>query len=395
LPTDATKDVQSTIQNTTKAAQDAATDATRNAQDTTKNATDAARNLQKSTTDAAQDATKRAQDAARDATNRAQDATRDATKRVQDATKDATDATRNLQRDATRDVRDATRAPSDDQQRDQRSDPSLRARGSLSAGATTEYRGADLGVWFDRSAVNGLVIADVAADAALGRFGFVAGDRIVSIGGQPIVTEADFIRLLLDANARDRIDVIVTRGGRQQTLYVEPAILRERITASASVDPLEQFGIILDDRYSDRLVVWRVVPRSPAFYAGIRASDVLLMFGGRRINNSRELVQLVEQTQPGNISLQVARNGRTRVIEADFPQLEISRSHTTFRQNLDADANIRSNVDAGTPAGANADAGIRAGANADVQVDAAPAYRNYTTDRNYYQPRRGLFRRGR
>jgi S1-C subfamily serine protease len=290
---------------------------------------------------------------------------------------------RDTARDAAQDARDA-----------------LDGRGTVRGNrARQNFRAADLGIWFDRSARNGLVIADVAADAALGRIGFREGDRIVSVGGQTITTEADFVRYLRSNNNRGRIDVIVLRDGQRQTLYVEPTVFTQTMTVE--MDPLEQFGIILDDRYDDRLVVWRVVPRSAAFYAGIRAGDVITTFANERLGDPRAFVQVLQQTKPGLIPIQVSRNGAVRVIHADFEGFPALDRHTTFRQDLDADVNVQGR--ASTPAGrisADANAEINPApmpvnpdaANAVPLPDRRPTYSNSGSSNS--SPR-GLFRRRR
>lgn len=295
--------------------------------------------------DAVRGATGTAQDAARNARDTARDATRDLRETTQDARRDLRDTTRDA-RDAAQDARETSRETIDDTRRNLRTNQSIRAGASQRTTAQSEFRAADLGLWFDRSAPNGLIIADVATDAALAQAGFMEGDRIVSVAGQPVTTEADFVRLMLRASASNRVNVIVMRDGQQQTLFVDPIMLRERVT-TVNVDPLERFGIILDDRINDKLVVWRVIPRSPAFYAGIRAGDVLTMFAGQRVENPDALVQIVESTEPGLVPIQVTRNGRVRVIEADFPEYQVSERRTTLRQDLDVDSDIRIAPDSG------------------------------------------------
>ena len=123
------------------------------------------------------------------------------------------------------------------------------------------------------------MISDVSSRGPIAKLGFREGDRIVSVNGQRVAREEDFIQYLLRGDSR-RVKVIVLRDNREETIYVEPAVLiddREYM----EVDPLERFGIIVDDRYDDRIVVWRIIPRSPAYYAGFRPGDVIVKFGDR------------------------------------------------------------------------------------------------------------------
>src|SRR5205814_6317045 len=61
-------------------------------------------------------------------------------------------------------------------------------------------RAADMGVWFNGRANNGLVISDLANNGAFATAGFRAGDRIVSINGQPVSTENQFVQTLSGPN---------------------------------------------------------------------------------------------------------------------------------------------------------------------------------------------------
>ena len=418
---DVSKDVQDTAQDVTKeakdstnAVKDAADDATKPAKDAVKDTTKTVQDTTKDVEDTTKDATKAARDTAKDVEDTARDAqrdlnktTRDVTRESRNAAEDATDDARDAARNANRNARDAARNATRDLDANVDADASInargdaRTRGSASAGRRGNYRSADLGVWFDRSAQNGLIIADVAANTALSAVGFREGDRIVSIGGQTVTSEADFVRYLTGTNLRGRTNVVVMRDGQQHTLYVQPEFLNQRMT-TMQVEPLEVFGIIPDDRYNDRVVVWRVIPRSPAFYSGIRPGDVITSFANRPIANLAALAQLALQTRAGTIPIQVTRNGRTRVIQADFPDVQVSDRHTTFRQDLDADVNVRSNLNSNTRLqdqriNADADAELNAELNTDTTVPTIrtdPQNRDGSYSNPVRVPRRAL-RRGR
>ena len=125
-------------------------------------------------------------------------------------------------------------------------------------------RGPDIGLWFNRGNRDGLVISDVSSRGPIAKLGFRESDRIVSVNGRRVTREPEFIEYLMASDA-DRVPVIVSRDGREETIYVQPSVLTEDYEY-ADVNPLEQFGIVLDDRYNDRIVVWKIVPRSPAYY---------------------------------------------------------------------------------------------------------------------------------
>ena len=196
-----------------------------------------------------------------------------------------------------------------------------------------DLRAPDIGLWFDRKARDGLVVSDVSTKGPIAKLGFKEGDRIVSVNGKRVSREADFIDYLVSNNRR--VDVIVTRDGREETLQVDPALLLEDY-GSTEVDPLEQLGIIVDDRYDDRIVVWRVIPRSPAYYAGIRAGDVLATFDSQKLGSRQEFEKSVTTRNPGEVGVEVRRGDRTRELTVDVPRFEMrGERRTALRPNIE------------------------------------------------------------
>jgi hypothetical protein len=342
----AAQDTKAAAQNAAQDTRDAAREAAQDARDTTKDVRDAARDTTKDARDAARETTKDARDAARETTKEAREATRDTVRDPRDPRSPANDASRDLRgaaqdtvrdaRDAARDTRDAAR----DTVRDARENVRDAARDARDVRADFRVEGtraADFGLWFNRGGNDGLIIADVATRGAVAKLGFREGDRIVSVNGQRITAEADFVRYLLADDVRnDRVKVIIIRDGREEVVMVEPAVIIDEI-AYVDNDPLENFGIIVDDRYTDRIVVWRVVPRSPAFYAGIRAGDVLVSLGDQRLTGVPNLVQRLTDIDAGNVQVQINRGQATRTIDVDVPRF-VARTErrTSLRPDFDA-----------------------------------------------------------
>lgn len=224
-------------------------------------------------------------------------------------------------------------------QSDQRSrDMSQQGRQTTSRSTfrSSDVRGPDIGLWFDRSAKNGLVISDISSKGAIARLGFHEGDQIVSVNGHRIAREADFIDYLFADDIRDqRVKVIVDRDGREEVVWVEPATLIEDYQYVEN-DPLENFGVVLDDRYDDRIVVWRVIPQSPAYYAGIRAGDVFTTFRGQPVTTRQDFVQIIGNLKEGEVPVQVRRGERVRDFAVDVPRFEArSERRTAMRPNYD------------------------------------------------------------
>jgi C-terminal processing protease CtpA/Prc len=185
-----------------------------------------------------------------------------------------------------------------------------------------DMRGPDIGLWFNHRNRDGLVISDISNRGAISKLGFREGDRIVSVNGRRVTREPEFIEFLQASDA-DRVPVIITRDGREETIFVQPSVLTQDFEV-ADAEPLEQFGIVLDDRYDDRIVVWKVVPRSPAYYAGLREGDVITTLGDRPYRTRTEFEKGIVGLKSGEANIQVRRGDRTRDLSVDVPEFERS-----------------------------------------------------------------------
>jgi hypothetical protein len=181
-------------------------------------------------------------------------------------------------------------------------------------------RAADLGLWFNRNNRNGLVISDVSSSGPISQAGFREGDQIMSINGQRVTSEQQFLNTLLSPQLMNqRAQVLVWRNGQQVPLWVAPwTLVQNQGGTYAQADALQPYGIVLDDRYSSP-VVWKVQPQSPAYYAGIRSNDIIVAWNGQHVNDSQELEHAAQQTQQSEIPVQVSRNRQLRelTLEAD------------------------------------------------------------------------------
>jgi C-terminal processing protease CtpA/Prc len=247
-------------------------------------------------------------------------------------------------RSAARDERDSNNRQSDtradsrersnqyenrDRQRDDRERSVVRSnddrsqdRDAQRGESRRDMRAPDMGIWFDRSSRNGLVISDVSNRGPIAKLGFHEGDRIVSVNGKRVNSESEFMRFVFHSNV-NRVPVVIVRDGREETIYIEPAVFTEDYN-TVEVNPLERFGIILDDRYDDRIVVWRVIPRSPAYYAGFRPGDVIATFSGHPYRTRTEFERSASTWKPGEVNVQVRRGDRNRDLTVDVPILDRS-----------------------------------------------------------------------
>src|SRR5689334_20335268 len=139
-------------------------------------------------------------------------------------------------------------------------------------------RAADMGVWLN-NANNGLVVSNLANNGAFATAGFRPGDQLVSINGQPIRTEEQFVQTLTGPNLGTQpVNFVVLRNGAQQTLTLQPTALTQGIVAA---DPFYPYGMIINSQNPNQIVVDRVFPRTAAYYAGLQQGDIITGLGGQ------------------------------------------------------------------------------------------------------------------
>jgi len=168
---------------------------------------------------------------------------------------------------------------------------------------------ADFGLWLRANPQGALTVADLATTGPIAGLGLVPGDTIVSLNGQPITTERQLVQLLLTENLRNQpLNLVVTRSGANQAISITPANL---IQGMVQADPLFQAGVVLDTSNPNQLIVQRVFPRTPAYYAGLRTGDVLTSVGGQRVVIPADLQRLWTANNVG-LPVQVTRAGQSR-----------------------------------------------------------------------------------
>jgi C-terminal processing protease CtpA/Prc len=270
-------------------------------------------------------------------------------------------------RDVSRDSRqsfDSRQSSRDfDQSRDQRADfrdsrdDSRSSRTSYSESRSTsadfrveDVRPADIGLWFDRSNSDGLLISDVSSSGAITRFGFREGDQILTVNGYRVSDQSEFVEYLFDPEYRQqRVEVVVWRNGRRVPIQVQPSVLVQEYTSYSSqpADPLEEYGLVLDDRYPNNIMVWKVLPRTPAYYAGIRPGDTIVSWDGYRVSSPQQFTSYVQRGNwSGPIDLQVSRNRQLRQLQLEMNQ---ANRRTALRPSTQFDARGNADVDRALP----------------------------------------------
>jgi regulator of sigma E protease len=141
--------------------------------------------------------------------------------------------------------------------------------------------------------------------------GFRPGDRILAIDGHRTRRWRD-AEYAIAVSAGQKLDVEVERGGERLDLPLTPRPVGKYDQGDAGLYP--DFGTDVRPRIA------AVVSGSPAEAAGLKAGDVVLSIGGRRIVGAPDqifsnFVAAVAASAPGPFPLEYERDGKTRSVE--------------------------------------------------------------------------------
>jgi S1-C subfamily serine protease len=201
------------------------------------------------------------------------------------------------------------------------------AQGQLREGQV--LRGPDLGLWFRQerevSGTSGLVVDRLLDDGPFASAGLRAGDRIVSVDGRGIDSEPQFMRSVTSSIDGDHVfRLVVTRTAlsgtalgntsQEQTISLKT---REVWKAAVAADPFYQAGFLVDENNRDAVVVLRVFPLTPAFYAGLREGDSITSVRGQSVTSPADVPQYFRIG--GKLALGVIRGGEPRQLFISLP----------------------------------------------------------------------------
>jgi len=252
-------------------------------------------------------------DAARETKQGAREQTREAREGARGTAREDRQTTRDAKADARGTVRE-DRASIREARRDVRA-----ARREFIA---SRIRSGDLGLWLRRAAGGGLTVSDLNSRGAIASSGLKEGDEILSVNGQPVSSERDFVdKLFAKQESGQPVQVKIRRSGQEQMISIQPKVFVDEHLAND--DRLHEYGIILDENSPDHPRVKAVVPQSAAFYAGVRSGDQITGFRGQRIEAVKDLVQSIINAAGGSAQLTVNRNNQQRQLDIEIPDENI------------------------------------------------------------------------
>lgn len=175
--------------------------------------------------------------------------------------------------------------------------------------------------------VSGALVSYVLEDGPARRAGLVSSDVIVSVDGNPVVTDRELLKEVAKLPVGAKVPLKVYRDGEKKQIQIEiaerPAEVTSRQAPRSESAPAQgeiRLGLAVADTPGRGAVVTEVVPNSPAARSGIRRGDTIRAVGRKEIASAREFAAAISAVSGGDIALLVERDGRTSfvLIEAAF-----------------------------------------------------------------------------
>ena len=158
------------------------------------------------------------------------------------------------------------------------------------------------GLQFGQATERGLTLNRVANDSFFYNSGLRQGDVLISYGGRPVRSQADFSRWAVYQPGQ-RIPVVVLRDGREETIFVtydqNQVNPLQRQAGYAPQSGGAYLGVTFDPQSNRGAVVRSVAPGSPAENAGIRSGNVIVAVNDRRVSTFQDVIDSVATIPPG------------------------------------------------------------------------------------------------
>ena len=166
-----------------------------------------------------------------------------------------------------------------------------RGRDNEARGNEVRRRPAGLGLSIEDQGEGSLTVTNIEQGSAAAQSGFRVNDRIVSADGRRFASPRQ-LQAYLGGQFGRRVPIIIERGGRQYTVQFTPSGGEEGAWLGVYMED--------DDENQVGARVTHVYPTSPAARAGFRPGDVILQVNGQKVENSPDVIALVEEQEPGS-----------------------------------------------------------------------------------------------
>jgi serine protease Do len=199
-------------------------------------------------------------------------------------------------------------------------------------GVSTQKVDAALATALNLKQAQGALVAEVEPSAPADAAGLKPGDVITAVNDQKVADPRTLARLVADLHPGTAATLTIQRGGDVQTLKVTTTAMQDQTAsrdgdsqsngpqlglALAPLDPQarESLGLAPDAKGA---VIAEVEQGSRADAAGLRAGDLLVGVGGKKVTSPQDAVQAIRASGAGkSVALQVVRDGHSRFVAVE------------------------------------------------------------------------------
>jgi serine protease Do len=181
---------------------------------------------------------------------------------------------------------------------------------------------------------DGALVEEVNEDTPAARAGFQVEDVVIRYNGKAVRDDIQFRDLVARTAPGTKVDVVVMRNGREQTLTATVGEVPTEVAGPAApANPTRveekqegRLGIAVEPITADNakelgirnvgtgVVITRVEPGSPAAEEGLRPGDVIVRANGRDVRSADDLKNAVAGLKAGDTSRLVVQRGKTKVL---------------------------------------------------------------------------------
>ncbi|MFZ5540924.1 MAG: RIP metalloprotease RseP [Pseudomonadota bacterium] len=171
------------------------------------------------------------------------------------------------------------------------------------------------------------VVAAPAPDSPAERAGFVRGDLVLAIDGEPVRSWNELNWLVLQRAVDRRAFDVQVQGvnGVTRELRLDLSGLTRQDTEG---NPMPHVGLA---PYAGPPRVGRIAEGSAAQRAGLQPGDRVLEIGRRPVASARELIDAIRRSPGVELELLIERDGRTRIVTVTPARVVDDRGETVGR----------------------------------------------------------------
>ena len=219
----------------------------------------------------------------------------------------------------------------------------LRDKGSVSRGwlgVLIQDINQDLAESFGMNKPHGALVSKVVPDSPADKAGIQPGDVIVTYNGRDVDMSADLPPMVGTTKIGERVPITVLREGKTKNLEIRIAELPKSKQAVLAADEPPAAGTARSDhlkltvkdltkaqrdelQIQDRGVLVDKVDDGPAFKAGIREGDVILLVDNQKVENARQFNALIGKLPAGkSVPVLIQRRGGPLFLAMKVPDNE-------------------------------------------------------------------------